>query len=100
MTFLLSNAGMFTVELTLKHTALPLSIQKKSQEEAEAAYQTAVDALRTGSSAFIELTCDQQPHKRITVLASELAAVQMFEKSGTATASGRPPGFFALTAEQ
>lgn len=90
---------MFTVELTLKHTALPLSIQKKSQEEAEAAYQTAVEALRSGNSGLIELTCDQQPHKRISVLASELAAVQIFEKSGTATASGRPPGFFALTAE-
>jgi hypothetical protein len=91
---------MFTVELTLKHTALPLSIQKKSQADAEAAYQTISAALGTGNPALVELACDQQPHKRISVLASELAAVQMFEKSGTATASGRPPGFFALTPDQ
>jgi hypothetical protein len=91
---------MFTVELTLKHTALPLSIQKKTQEEAEAAYQNALAGLRTGNPAIVELTCDQMPHKKISVLAYELAAVQMFEKSGTATASGRPPGFFALSSEQ
>ncbi|HEY9881115.1 MAG TPA: hypothetical protein V6D29_21825 [Leptolyngbyaceae cyanobacterium] len=91
---------MFTIELTLKHTALPLSIQKKSEEEAEAAYQSALGALRTGNPVVVELACDQQPHKKISVLASELAAVQIFEKTGTATASGRPPGFFALTSEQ
>ncbi|MBD0267279.1 hypothetical protein [Pseudanabaena sp. FACHB-2040] len=91
---------MFTIELTLKHTALPLSVQKKTEEEAEAAYQSALEGLRTGSTTIIELTCDQQPNKKISVLSSELAAVQIFEKSGTATASGRPPGFFALTTEQ
>lgn len=91
---------MFTVELTLKHTALPLSVQKKSEEEAEAAYQAVLGAIRTGDPGIVELTCDQQPHKKISVLAGELAAVQIFEKAGTGTASGRPPGFFALTSEQ
>ena len=91
---------MFTVELTLKNTALPLSVQKKEVEEAEKLYTAVSDAIRNGSSELMELTCDQQPNKKINVLPSELAAVQMFEKTSTATASGRPPGFFALSSEQ
>jgi hypothetical protein len=91
---------MFTVELTLKNTALPLSVQKKEVNDAEKLYTDISAAIRTQSSDLIELTCDQQPHKKINVLASELAAVQMFEKTSTATASGRPPGFFALSSEQ
>lgn len=91
---------MFTIELTLKHTALPLSIQKKTQAEAEAAYQAVLESMKTGHPGIIELSCDQQPHKQVSVLSSELAAVQIFEKTATATASGRPPGFFALTTEQ
>ncbi|WOD38764.1 hypothetical protein [Nodosilinea sp. E11] len=91
---------MFTIELTMKHTAMPLSVQKKEQGEAEALYNSITENLRNGSGQILELICDQQPHKRISVLGSEVAAVQIFEKSGTATASGRPPGFFALSSDQ
>lgn len=91
---------MFTIELTLKHTPMPLSVQKKEQSEAEALYGSITEGLRSGSGQLVEITCDQQPHKRIGVLSSEIAAVQLFEKSGTATASGRPPGFFALSSDQ
>jgi len=91
---------MFTIELTLKHTAMPLSVQKKEQEAAEALYGSIVNDVRSGSGQWLEMTCDQIPNKKVTVLASEVAAVQIFEKAGTATASGRPPGFFALTADQ
>ncbi len=91
---------MFTVELILKNTALPLSVQKKEVGDAEKLYAAVAEAIRGGSSELFELTCDQQPHKKINILASELAAVQMFEKTSTATASGRPPGFFALSSEQ
>ena len=91
---------MFTIELTLKHTAMPLSVQKKEQEAADALYGSLVNEVRNGGSQLIELACDQQPHKKIAILTSEIAAVQIFEKAGTATASGRPPGFFALSADQ
>ncbi|MEO1069008.1 MAG: hypothetical protein AAFW95_07785 [Cyanobacteria bacterium J06638_6] len=91
---------MFTIELTLKHTPMPLSVQKKEQSDAEATYNAVVEAIRSGGSQLVELMCDQQPNKRVSVLGSELAAVQIFEKSGTATASGRPPGFFAMTNDQ
>lgn len=91
---------MFTIELTLKHTAMPLSVQKKEQSEADALYSSITESLRSGGGHLVEIACDQQPHKRISVLGSEIAAVQIFEKSGTATASGRPPGFFALSSDQ
>lgn len=90
---------MFTIEFTFKHTAMPLSVQKKEQEAAEAIYGTVVNDLRNGSGQWIEVTCDQQPNKKITLLSSEVAAVQIFEKTA-GVAGGRPPGFFALTADQ
>lgn len=90
---------MFTIELALKQTAAPLTVQKKSKEDAEALYQSVVEELKSGKVGLIELSCEQQPHKQISVLASEIAAVQVYEKTSTATASGRPPGFFALTTE-
>ena len=90
---------MFTIEFTLKHTAMPLSVQKKEQEAAEALYSSFVNTLRSGSGQWIEVTCDQQPNKKITLLSSEVIAVQVFEKVA-GVAGGRPPGFFALTADQ
>jgi hypothetical protein len=91
---------MFTIELTLKHTPMPLSVQKKEPSEAQALFGSITESLRNNNGHLIEITCDQQPHKRISVLGSEIAAVQIFEKSGTATASGRPPGFFSLSSDQ
>ncbi len=90
---------MFTIELTLKHTAMPLSVQKKEQEAAEALYGSIVNDVRSGSGQWLEMTCDQIPNKKVTVLSSEVAAVQIFEKAA-GVAGGRPPGFFALTADQ
>jgi hypothetical protein len=89
---------MFIVELSLKHTALPLSVHKKTVEAADATYASIMDALKTGQPVVLELTCDKQEDKKVAVLVSELAAVQVYEKSGSASSSGRVPGFFA-TAE-
>ena len=90
---------MYIVELTLKHTALPMTVQKKSEEDATAAYNSALEALKTGNPVILELTCEKQEGKRVSVLVSELAAVQVYEKSGSASSSGRSPGFFAVPAE-
>lgn len=86
---------MFILELTLKNNPLSLSIQRKSAEYAEATYQEILGAMRSGSNQLLELTCDRQPDKKLAVFTDSLAAVQIYEKS-SATASGRPPGFFAL----
>ncbi len=84
---------MFTIDVTLKNTPVPLSVQKKSAEDAEALYQTLVTAIKSADSAVLELTCDQQSGKKISVIGSEIAAIQVSGKPSASTASGRPPGF-------
>jgi hypothetical protein len=90
---------MFTIDITLKNTPLSLSVQRKEADDAEATYQQILAALRSGNREILELTCDRQPGKKIGLIGSEISAVQVSEKSSTATASGRPPGFFALAGE-
>jgi hypothetical protein len=90
---------MYTLELNLQQTPLPLSVQKKTLEEAQTEYDRIVKALGSGETSLLELTCEQVPNKKISVLSSALVAVQIYEKSGTTSASGRPPGFFSLAAE-
>ena len=91
---------MYIVELALKHTALPLTVQKEEKEAAEAAYKQVSDALSSGNPVMVELTCDKVTDKKIAIAVSELAAVQVYEKSGAGGAGGgRAPGFFALAGE-
>ena len=90
---------MYTLELNLKHSPLPLMVQKDSREAAQADYQRIAGAIKAGDMVILELTCDQVPDKHISVLLSEIAAVQLYEKSGTTSASGKPPGFFAMLGE-
>lgn len=87
---------MFTIDLTLKNTPLPLSVQRKSAEAAEATYQEITKAMRSGTSQFLELTCEQQTEKKIGVFSDQISAIVISQKSGAAGA-GRVPGFFALT---
>ncbi|MBW4651039.1 MAG: hypothetical protein KME06_20475 [Kastovskya adunca ATA6-11-RM4] len=87
---------MITIDLTLKNTPIPLSVQRNSVEEAQATYQEITTAMRSGNPQLLELTCDRQTEKKIGILSDQISAVQMSQKSGSA-ASGRPPGFFALT---
>lgn len=91
---------MYTLELNLKQTPLSLSVQKKTMEDAKADYDRIVAALKSGSSTLLELTCEQVPDKKVSFLSGEVVAVQMYEKSGTTAASGKPPGFFSLVGEQ
>lgn len=74
-----------------------LSVQRKTQEGAEVVYRQVMEAIRSGSPALLELTCEQQVEKKIAILVSEISAVQIAEKSGSGTSSGRVPGFFALS---
>ena len=88
---------MFTIDLTLKNTPFPLSVQRKSAEDAEALYKQIMEAMRSGTPELLELTCDRQTEKRVAIRVSEISGVQLSEKASTAAASGRPPGFFAMT---
>lgn len=86
---------MFTIDLTLKNTPVPLSVQRNSVEEAEATYQDIIKAMRSESPQLLELKCDRQVDKKIGVLSDQIGAVVISQKSGTA-GTGRSPGFFAM----
>ncbi|MBH8574773.1 hypothetical protein I8752_17435 [Nostocaceae cyanobacterium CENA369] len=90
---------MFTIDLTLKNTAFPVSVQRKSTEDAEAVYQLILAAMRSGNPDIVELKCEGKTDKKIAVRASEISGVQIIQKDGVTTSSGRPPGFFAVAAE-
>ena len=90
---------MFTIDLSIRNTAFPISVQRKSTEDAEAVYQLIFAAMRTGNPDIIELKCEGKAEKKIAVRASEISGIQIIQKDSAASSSGKPPGFAAFTAE-
>jgi vacuolar-type H+-ATPase subunit D/Vma8 len=90
---------MFTIDLSIKNTAFSVSVQRKTAEDAEAIYQLILAAMRSGNPDIVELKCEGKTEKKVAVRSSEISGVQIVQKDGATTSSGRPPGFFAVTAE-
>ena len=82
---------MYCIELTIKLSPIPLIVQRKEHEEAQRLYSEVVDAIQKGNQRFLELTCEKVEDKKITVLVSEITAVQIYEKTSTGTS--KRPGF-------
>ena len=87
---------MYTIDISLKHSPVGLSVQKKEEAGAKAVYAEVLNALRSGQPTVLEFTCEKQEGKTIGVLVQEISAVQLTEKPGTAAASGKAPGFASL----
>ncbi|TBR58229.1 hypothetical protein BLD44_011645 [Mastigocladus laminosus UU774] len=90
---------MFTIDLTVRNTPFPISVQRKTVEDAEAVYQLILAAMSSGKPEIVELKCEGKTDKKIAVRAIEISGVQVTQKDSATTASGRPPGFFALASE-
>jgi len=90
---------MFTIDLSIRNTAFPISVQRKSTEDAEAVYQLILAAMRSGNPDLVELNCEGKTEKKIAVRASEISGIQIIQKDSAASSSGKPPGFAAFTAE-
>ncbi len=89
---------MFTIDLSIRNTAFPVSLQRKEAEDAEALYQEILTAMGSNNpDTILELKSEDKVEKKVAVRVSEISAIQMSQKDGTATGSGRPPGFVALT---
>lgn len=84
--------SMYVVELSLRLTPMPISVQRKELEAAEGLYEEVGRAIESGDPKLLELRCEKDPHKRIRLLTAEVVAVQIFEKS-TIGGSGKRPGF-------
>ena len=82
---------MYCIELTIKLNPMPLLVQRKEHGDAKRLYSEIIDSIKNGNPRFLELTCEKVEDKRITVLVSEIIAVQIYEKTSSSTS--KRPGF-------
>jgi len=83
---------VYLIELALKLSPLPLSVQRKQLEDAKSLYNQLKDSIQTGNPKLLEISCEQSEDKKIAVLVSEVLAVQMYEKTA-GVGGNRRPGF-------
>ena len=83
---------MYSLEISMRYSPFPLSIQKKEFEDVKRIYDEIKSSMNeTSESAnLIELKCDKVQDKSIAVRAKEIISVQMYEKSSVAGGSKRP----------
>ena len=83
---------MYLLELSLRYSPFPLSIQKKEFEDVKEIYNEIRNSMNEtlNTSNLIELKCDKVQDKLITVRAQEIISVQIYEKSSIAGGSKRP----------
>ena len=81
---------MYNVELIIKLSPLPLTVQRKEHEDAKRLYSEIIDTIQKGNQKFLELTCEKVEDKKISVLVSEIIALQIYEKTSSGAGSKRP----------
>ena len=81
---------MYCIELTIKLSPMPLVVQRKEHGDAQRLYSEVIDSMQKGNQRLLELTCEKVEDKRITVLVSEIIAVQIYEKTSSSGSSKRP----------
>ena len=81
---------MYVIELALKLNPMPLSVQRKESKDAENLYRDIKQCLEKGNPRLLELTCETIEGKKITVLSSEILAIQVYEKTFSPTGNKRP----------
>jgi hypothetical protein len=84
---------VFVVELSLKLSPMPVTVQRKELDAAQALYQQVRQALESGQPRLLELSCEKDEHKRISLLTGELVAVAMYEKTAGGGGTSKRPGF-------
>ncbi len=81
---------MYIIELALKLSPFPLSVQRKKLEDAQNLYKHLRGTLEKGKPHLLELSCEKVDEKKITVLTSEIIAIQLYEKTASGGGSKRP----------
>ena len=83
---------MYSLELSLRYSPFPLSIQKKEFDDAKRIYDEIKSVMNDSleNSNLIELRCDKVQDKLISVRAKEIISVQIYEKSAVAGGAKRP----------
>ena len=83
---------MHIIELALKFSTLPFSVERKEVGDANALYNKVRQCMERGQPKLLELTCEKVEDKKMTVLIEEVLAVQIYEKTA-ATGGAKRPGF-------
>ena len=83
---------MYVIELSMRMSPVPVSVQRKEHGDAEALYQQIRQSIEQGQPRLMELTCEKVEGKKATFLISEVLAVQLYEKA-SATGGSKRPGF-------
>ena len=83
---------MYVIELALKLSPFPLSVQRKDIREAQELYNKVCKCMEQAQPRLLELTCEKVEDKKVTVLVQEVLAVQIYEKTA-ATGGTKRPGF-------
>ena len=83
---------MYTLELNLRFSPFPITVQKKEYVDVKNIYDQIKDFMNdnTNKAPYIELNCDKVQDKLVTVLTKEILSVQIYEKSAVAGGSKRP----------
>jgi len=81
---------VYNIELIIKLSPLPLTVQRKKDEDAKKLYSEIIDVMQKGNQKLLELTCEKVEDKKISVLVSEIIAVQIYEKTSSSGSSKRP----------
>ena len=83
---------MYKLELTLKYTPFPISIQKKEHSDILHLFNDIKNSMNNPENRnIIELKCDKIKDKLVAVIANEISSVQIYEKSSVA--GSKRPGF-------
>ena len=85
---------MYTIEVMMKGGSAPIVVQQKEEADAEKAYASVAAAITQAQAGVLTLNCDRT-EKKVTLLAQEIAAVQLVPKKPSSGNSGNRPGFFA-----
>ena len=83
---------MYSLELSLRYSPFPLSIQKKEFDDVKGIYDEIKNSMNDieATAKLIELRCDKVQDKLIAVRAKEIISVQIYEKSSVAGGAKRP----------
>ena len=81
---------MYCIELAIKLNPFPLVVQRKNHEDAQRLYAQIIQVIQKNNERILEITCEKVEDKKITVLVSEIIAVQIYEKTSSSGSSKRP----------
>ena len=83
---------MYSLELSLRYSPFPISIQKKEFEDVKRIFDEIKNSMNETleTSTLIELSCDKVKDKLIAVRSQEIISVQIYEKSSVAGGAKRP----------